>query len=147
MSTTVWTDGSCNVDGIAGRGGWAAIILEGGQTSEIFGYADGTTHNRMELTAVCEALERLKGSIEVRTDSRYVSSCFRDRWYDRWRLGNKWRTPRGLVRNRDLWERLLFLYEDATREVKIEWVKGHAKDANNNRADRLAGDAARRGSP
>lgn len=143
MKSIVWTDGSCNVDGVAGLGGWAAIIESDGELREISGYKRGTTHQRMELTAVCEALEELSGDIEVRTDSRYVSSCFRDRWYDRWRQDGKWRTPKGPVANRDLWERLLSLVEDEARKVSFVWVKGHAVEENNKRADRLAGTTAR----
>lgn len=70
MTTIVWTDGSCNVAGVKGRGGWAAVIQEGTQVRELSGTDDSTTHQRMELTAVCEALEPLRGQIEVRTDSR-----------------------------------------------------------------------------
>lgn len=68
--TLVWTDGSCNAKGIRGRGGWAALIEDGEAVREISGGVDGTTHNRMELTAICEALEMLSGAIEIRTDRR-----------------------------------------------------------------------------
>lgn len=147
MKTIVWTDGSCNVDAIHGRGGWGAVIQENGSTRELTGSANDTTHQRMELIAVCEALETLQGAIEVRTDSRYVSSCFRDRWYDRWRRESRWRTAKGPVKNRDLWERLLALVEDEVREVRFVWIKGHALEENNKRADRLAGQAARSKGP
>jgi ribonuclease HI len=78
----VWTDGSCNVKGIRGRGGWAALLEEGGTVREISGGVDATTHNRMELTAICEALEMLSGAIEVRTDSTYVEKCFNQNWHE-----------------------------------------------------------------
>ncbi len=75
MKTVVWTDGSCNAKGIRGRGGWAAFIEVAETTCVLTGSAEGTTHNRMELTAVCEALETLGGRIEVRTDSTYIEKC------------------------------------------------------------------------
>jgi ribonuclease HI len=76
MKTRVWTDGSCNAEGVAGRGGWAALIERDGSTEQLVGSAMETTQNRMELTAVCEALERVVGAIEVRTDSTYIEKCF-----------------------------------------------------------------------
>jgi ribonuclease HI len=77
MKTLVWTDGSCNVEGVAGRGGWAALIERDGSTEQLVGSAMETTQNRMELTAMCEALERVVGAIEVRTDSTYI-----EKWYE-----------------------------------------------------------------
>jgi ribonuclease HI len=106
MKTLVWTDGSCNVEGVAGRGGWAALIERDGSTEQLVGSAMETTQNRMELTAVCEALERVDGAIEVRTDSTYIEKCFSDGWHLRWRRDDKWRTTKGPVKNKDLWERL-----------------------------------------
>jgi ribonuclease HI len=84
MKTLVWTDGSCNVEGVAGRGGWAALIERDGATEQLVGSAVETTHQRMELTAVCEALERVTGAIEVRTDSNYIAKCFNEGWHVRW---------------------------------------------------------------
>jgi ribonuclease HI len=102
-----------------------------------------TTHNRMELTAVSEALEQLSGAIEVRTDSTYIQKCFSDSWHIRWRRDDKWRTPKGPVKNRDLWERLFALVEDETRDVSFVWVKGHAIEDNNNIVDRLSREASK----
>jgi ribonuclease HI len=138
MKTLVWTDGSCNAEGVAGRGGWAALIERDGSTEQLVGSAMETTQNRMELTAVCEALERVNGAIEVRTDSKYIEKCFSEGWHIRWRLDNKWRTPKGPVKNRDLWERLFALVEDDARDVAFVWVKGHRDEANNNIVDRLS---------
>jgi len=138
----VWTDGSCNAKGIRGRGGWAALIEEGGTSREIFGGADGTTHNRMELTAICEALEMLSGAIEVRTDSTYVEKCFNQNWHERWLLDGSWKGSSGRIKNRDLWERLFGLVWDGTRDVRFVWIRGHAGDPNNTRVDRLARAAA-----
>ena len=142
VASLVWTDGSCNVKGIRGRGGWAALIQQGGAIREISGGIDGTTHNRMELTAICEALEMLSGAIEVRTDSTYVEKCFNQNWYERWLLDGSWKGSSGRIKNRDLWERLFDLVWDGTRDVRFVWIKGHAGDPNNNRVDRLARAAA-----
>jgi len=143
MATVVWTDGSCNAKGVSGRGGWAALIERDGITEQLVGSATDTTHNRMELTAVCEALEKLSGVIEVRTDSTYIQKCFSDGWHVRWRRNDKWCTPKGPVKNRDLWERLFALVEGESRDVSFEWVKGHATEANNNIVDRLAREASK----
>jgi ribonuclease HI len=140
VKTVVWTDGSCNVKGMRGRGGWAALIVQAGTVREISGSANDTTHNRMELTAICEALETLTGAIEVRTDSAYVEKCFNQNWHQWW-LRDGWKG----IKNRDLWERLFALVWDDTRIVRFVWIKGHAGDANNHRVDRLAQEAALRG--
>lgn len=102
MKTVVWTDGSCNANGMHGRGGWAALIEQAGTVREISGSAHGTTHNRMELTAICEALETLTGVIEVRTDSTYVEKCFNQNWHERWLRDGSWKGSNGPVENRDL---------------------------------------------
>ncbi len=125
-------------EGVAGRGGWAALIERDGSTEQLVGSAMETTQNRMELTAVCEALERVNGAIEVRTDSKYIEKCFSEGWHIRWRRDDKWRTPKGPVKNRDLWERLFALVEDDARDVAFVWVKGHRDEANNNIVDRLS---------
>jgi ribonuclease HI len=132
MKTLVWTDGSCNAEGVAGHGGWAALIERDGSTEQLVGSAMETTQNRMELTAVCEALERVNGAIEVRTDSKYIEKCFSEGWHIRWRRDDKWRTTKGPVKNRGLWERLFALVEDDARDVSFVWVKGHRDEANNN---------------
>jgi ribonuclease HI len=138
----VWTDGSCNVKRIRGRGSWAALIEGGGTFREISGGADGTTHNRMELTAICEALEMLSGAIEVRTDSTYVEKCFNQNWHERWLLDGSWKGSSGRIKNRGLWERLFGLVWDGTRDVRFVWIRSHAGDPNNTRVDRLARAAA-----
>jgi ribonuclease HI len=118
----VWTDGSCNVKGIRGRGGWAALLEEGGTVREISGGVDATTHNRMELTAICEALEMLSGAIEVRTDSTYVEKCFNQNWHERWLRDGSWKGSSGRIKNRDLWERLFGLVWDdhSGREIRLD---------------------------
>jgi ribonuclease HI len=144
VKTVVWTDGSCNANGMHGRGGWAALIEQAGTLREISGSAHDTTHNRMELTAICEALETLTGPIEVRTDSTYVEKCFNQNWHERWLRDGSWKGSNGPVKNRDLWERLFALKWDGSRDVTFVWIKGHDVDGdpNNHRVDRLARAAA-----
>jgi ribonuclease HI len=105
------------------------LIERDGSTEQLVGSAMETTQNRMELTAVCEALERVDGAIEVRTDSKYIAKCFNEGWHIRWRRDDKWRTPKWPVKNRDLWERLLALAEDDARTVSFVWVEGHGDEA------------------
>lgn len=140
--TTVWTDGSCNAKGIHGRGGWAALIEQAGAVRELSGSAHGTTHNRMELTAICEAIETLTGRIDVITDSTYVERCFNQDWRVRWLRDGEWKGSNGPVKNRDLWERLFGLVDDPSRDVTFTWTRGHSGDPNNNRVDQLARAAA-----
>ena len=135
-------DGSCNAEGVAGRGGWAALIERDGSTEQLVGSAMETTQNRLELTAVCEALERVDGAIEVRTDSTYIEKCFSEGWHIRWRRDDKWRTTKGPVKNRDLWERLFALVEDDARDVSFVWLK-RATEANNSIVDRLSREASK----
>ena len=144
MKTIVWTDGSCNANGMQGRGGWAALIEQAGTVREISGSAHGTTHNRMELTATCEALETLTGAIHVFiTDSAYVEKCFNQNWHERWLRDGSWKGSNGPVRHRDLWERLFGLVLDGPRVVTFEWIPAHTTDyPNNDRVDRLAREAA-----
>jgi len=142
VKTVVWTDGSCNANGMHGRGGWAARIEQAGTVREISGGADGTTHNRMELTAICEALETVSGVVEIRTDSTYVEKCFNQNWHERWLRDGSWKGSNGRVKNRDLWERLFGVVWDGSRDVSFVWIKGHAGDPNNDRVDRLARAAA-----
>src|SRR6266702_2800116 len=93
VKTVVWTDGSCNANGMQGRGGWAALIEQAGTVREVSG----------------KALETLTGAIEVRTDSTYVEKCFNQNWHERWLHGGSWKGSNGPVKNRDLWERLFSL--------------------------------------
>ena len=131
----IWTDGACS--GNPGPGGWGAILRAGGRERELCGGEPATTNNRMELTAAIAALEALKRPcrVELRTDSQYVRGGV-TAWLDNWKR-NGWRAAdKKPVKNDDLWRRL-----DAAaqrHEIDWRWVKGHAGDAMNERADALA---------
>ena len=131
----IWTDGACS--GNPGPGGWGAILRFGDREKELSGGEQLTTNNRMELTAAISALEALKRPCEVdlHTDSQYLRQGVMG-WMFGWKK-NGWRTAdRKPVKNEDLWRRL----DEATGRHKIDWrwVKGHAGDAMNERADELA---------
>ncbi len=113
------------------------------------GAATRTTNQRMEITAVLEALAALEsevdGRIEVVSDSSYVVNCFLQGWWRGW-LRRSWRNSQGKpVANRDLWEPLLELAVGGDLEVGFRWVKGHSGDRWNDEVDRLAVAAATSG--
>lgn len=136
--TVVFTDGACS--GNPGPGGWAWAIRGGAWRS---GAEAHTTNQRMEVTAVLEALRELPWPIEVHSDSTYVVNCFRDRWWEGW-LRRDWRnSQRKPVANRDLWEPLVTLYRQAPSQVSFHWVKGHSGDPMNDLVDQLAVEACR----
>jgi ribonuclease HI len=131
----VWTDGGCKPN--PGPGGWAAILRFGTNERELSGAEPVTTNNRMELTAAAAALEALTRPCRVvlHTDSEYVRNGV-TRWHAGW-VRRNWRNAAGdPVANMDLWRRLLAAA--AQHEVEWRWVRGHAGDLMNERADRLA---------
>ncbi|MEG1999824.1 MAG: ribonuclease HI [Evtepia sp.] len=134
-TVTVYTDGACS--GNPGPGGWAAILLYGETKKEISGGEKQTTNNRMELSGVIAALERLKEPciVELYSDSKYVIDALEKGWAKSWQKNN-WNRKTGPALNPDLWERLLALC--ATHRVCLHWVKGHAQNEYNNRCDELA---------
>ena len=133
----VYTDGACR--GNPGPGGWAWVVPDGPWAN---GADADTTNQRMELTAVLEALRSLEGEVEVISDSTYVVNCFRDRWWEGW-LQRGWKnSKKEPVANRDLWEPLIELYRPRADEISFTWVKGHAGDEWNDVADRLAVEAS-----
>ena len=111
---------------------------EHGARKEISGAEAETTNNRMELTAAIRALETLKKPcvVELFTDSQYLRNAFTEGWLDKWQR-NGWKSAgRKPVLNEDLWRRLLEL--GAVHEIHWHWVRGHADNEHNNRADQLA---------
>jgi ribonuclease HI len=137
----VWTDGGCKPN--PGPGGWAAILRFRGVEREMSGAEPATTNNRMELTAAAAALEALKRPCRVvlHTDSEYVKNGI-TRWHTGW-VRKNWRSSTGdPVKNMDLWKRLLAAA--AQHKIEWRWVRGHAGDVMNERADALA-TAAREG--
>jgi ribonuclease HI len=137
------TDGACK--GNPGPGGWGAVIRMGTHEKELSGGEAHTTNNRMELQAAISGLNALTRPCRVMlsTDSRYVMDGL-TKWIKGWQR-NGWKTAdKKPVKNADLWQALL----DAAAPHRIEWVwvKGHAGHPENERADRLASDAAGRAS-
>jgi ribonuclease HI len=130
-----WTDGGCKPN--PGPGGWAAILRYGEVEKELSGAEPQTTNNRMELTAACAALEALTRpcNVVLHTDSEYVRNGI-TRWHTGW-VRRNWRNAAGdPVANMDLWRRLLDAA--AKHEIEWKWVRGHAGDPMNERADLLA---------
>ena len=136
----IYTDGACS--GNPGPGGWGAILRfrtgEKVYEKEISGGEAGTTNNRMELLAVCVALEMLKfegSDVTIYSDSKYVVDAVEKRWVFGWE-------KKGFAgkKNPDLWTRFLRSYR--RHNVRFVWVKGHADTVENNRCDQLAVAAA-----
>ena len=132
----IWTDGACS--GNPGPGGWGALLTYGSHTKELCGgEGAGTTNNRMELMAAIQALESLKkpATVRLHTDSAYLRNGI-TAWLPAWKR-NGWRTSdKKPVKNADLWKRLEAAV--ARHHVVWLWVKGHAGDPGNERADALA---------
>ena len=131
----IYVDGTCR--GNPGPGGWAVWLQSGEHEQELFGGEPLTTNNRMELTAVIQALAALRrpSRVTVYTDSEYVKNGITV-WIHGWKARG-WKTAdRKPVKNIELWQRLDEL--NAAHEVQWRWVRGHAGDPGNERADRLA---------
>ncbi len=138
----VYTDGACSNN--PGPGGWAAVLMYGEHRKEISGGEEGTTNNRMELTAVIKALSSLKEPcrVKIHSDSAYIVNCFKQKWYEKW-ARNGWMTAsKKPVENKDLWLQLLELTEK--HKVEFVKVKGHSDVTWNNRCDELARSAVPR---
>ncbi len=130
-TTTVYTDGACL--GNPGPGGWGWVVPDGRWAN---GADTATTNQRMELTAVLEALRAIEGPVEVVSDSTYVVNCFRDRWWAGW-LKRDWRNSnKQPVANRDIWEPLIERYRSAPHEITFTGGKGHAADERKGVEDR-----------
>jgi ribonuclease HI len=136
-NVVIYTDGACK--GNPGPGGWGALLTMGGTEKELFGGELGTTNNRMEMTAVIEALAALKRPccVTLYLDSEYVRKGITE-WIHGWKARG-WRTAaKTPVKNVDLWQRLDALILSSGHDVKWRWVKGHDGDPGNERADALA---------
>jgi ribonuclease HI len=135
-SVTIYTDGGCRPN--PGPGGWGAVILRPGrEPEELSGAAESATNNRMELAAAIEALRRLREphAVELVTDSEYLRKGITE-WLATWRAKG-WKTAgKKNVANRDLWEALD--REIVRHDIRWRWVKGHAGNEWNERADALA---------
>ncbi len=132
----IYTDGSAL--GNPGPGGYAAVLLSGDRRLEISGGFSCTTNNRMELMAVVEALQALRGNdhtIRLYSDSKYVVDAFVKDWIGGWKR-RAWKN----VKNIDLWQRLLPLTHQ--HQITWCWIKGHAEIPENERCDVLAKAAA-----
>lgn len=136
----VYTDGACS--GTPGPGGWAWAV-RGHDGLEGSGNAPSTTNQRMEMTAVLEALKALQiHKLLIVSDSAYVVNCFKAKWYLKWR-DNGWRNASNKpVANQDIWEPLIDIA--LCIGVDFKHVRGHAGDFMNEYVDKLAVEAKRR---
>ena len=135
----IYTDGSCL--GNPGPGGWCAILNAPGKPELIVrGNKLDATNNQMEMKAVIGGLAKAGDhrDVTIYTDSRYVVDAFNKGWLDKWQT-NGWRTNKGLVLNRELWEQMVQLAKgNGTRKCIFVWVRGHAGNQMNERADQIA---------
>ena len=135
MRFKIYTDGTCS--GNPGKGGWAAIILDGKNQSSISGSENKATNNRMELMAPIMALKKIKikSEITIYTDSRYVKDGITE-WIKKWKLNNWKSSNKKPVKNKDLWVKLDNHCQK--HNVSWKWVKAHASNKLNNLVDELA---------
>ena len=138
----IFTDGACQ--GNPGPGGWGAVLRYQGHEKEISGGDPATTNNRMELTAVIEALRLLKEpcSVTIYSDSQYVCNGIEKGWAKSWKANGWKKADKSPALNPDLWDALLCEIEK--HQVTMVWVKGHAGHPENERCDALAVEAAER---
>jgi ribonuclease HI len=140
MTIEIYTDGACK--GNPGPGGWGVLLMSGGSggvTKELYGGEALTTNNRMELTAVIEAIKALKRPCQVRlhADSQYVLKGINE-WLPGWKARG-WKTAaKQPVKNVDLWQQLDALLATCGHTIEWCWVRGHDGNAGNERADALA---------
>ncbi len=131
----IYADGACK--GNPGPGGWGVVLRYGKLEKTLYGGEANTTNNRMELTAVIEALRALKRAsrVAIYTDSQYVQKGI-TQWLPNWKRRG-WKTSSGsAVKNQDLWQTLDELI--SRHQVEWHWVRGHSGHAGNEQADQLA---------
>lgn len=136
-TTTIYTDGGCT--GNPGPGGWACVILQGEDEHRFSGGEEATTNNRMEMTAVIEALKQVRQmglgpELDIYTDSQYVKNGL-TQWIHGW-IRNGWKTAaKKPVKNRELWIEMKALCDQF--ELRWHWVKGHSGNTYNELCDQL----------
>ena len=135
-TVTIYTDGACS--GNPGPGGWGAILMYGQHQRELSGGEANTTNNRMELTAVIQALSMLKEPciVDLWSDSKYVIDGLEKGWAKGWKARGWKKADKKPALNPDLWDQLLTLTD--IHSLRYHWVKGHAENQYNNRCDELA---------
>ena len=135
----IFTDGACK--GNPGPGGWGAILRMGNHEKELSGGEAETTNNRMEMTAVIRALNALNEhcAVTIHTDSRYVIDGM-TKWLEGWKRKGWVNASKQPVRNQDLWHDLIEAV--LHHQIEWQWIKGHDGHPENERADKLASDAA-----
>ncbi|MDR0222677.1 MAG: ribonuclease HI [Oscillospiraceae bacterium] len=136
----IYADGACS--GNPGPGGWGVVMRCGEKEAEYSGGQAEATNNRMELTAVIFALNKLKYPcrVVIRTDSRYITDGVTKGWAASWKRNGWVKSDKKPALNPDLWEELLRLCE--IHDVTFDWIKGHAGHKENERCDKLAVKAA-----
>ena len=134
-TVTIYSDGACS--GNPGPGGWGAVLIYGDKRREINGGEVLTTNNRMELMAATQALNALKRAckVDLHTDSEYVRKGITE-WIYGWKKNGWKNAKKEPVKNADLWQALDVAR--ARHDIAWHWVKGHAGDVENERADELA---------
>lgn len=132
----IYTDGACS--GNPGPGGWGAILIYKGVEKEMSGGERETTNNRMELTAVIEAMKALKEpcAVQLYSDSKYVIDALSKGWARSWKAKGWIKSDKKPALNIDLWEQLLALCD--VHQLSCHWVKGHADNIYNSRCDEMA---------
>jgi ribonuclease HI len=133
----IYTDGACK--GNPGPGGWGVLLKSAEARKELYGGELDTTNNRMEMTAVIEALAALKRpcKLTLHVDSQYVLKGMTE-WLPGWKARG-WKTAtKAPVKNVDLWQRLDALVNGGSHQIEWRWVRGHNGDPGNERADQLA---------
>jgi len=130
----IYTDGSCDPN--PGPGGWAAIIFDGEEKTELKGYEPESTNNRMELTAAIKALKSVDKTkvVKIYTDSQYLQKGVTE-WLENWKSRN-WKRKGGKLANIDLWKTLSD--EIDQRKITWRWIRGHSGHPFNERVNRLA---------